>query len=86
MGIFCFIFLAHLYLASTQTTFTYPHLVSGTVGDIRFDAIDISSTKKIGMGGRCQDATLCTALESPIIQLIDYATRTVLWQKYLTSM
>ena len=71
MVIFGFVLLAQLYLASTQTAFTYPHLVSGTAGDIRFDTIDISGTKKIGMGGRCQDVNVCTTLESPIIQLLD---------------
>ena len=71
MGIFCFVLVTQLYLASTQTAFTYPHLVSGTLGEIRFDAIDISGTKKIGMGGRSKDANVCTSLESPIIQLLD---------------
>ncbi len=85
MGIFFYVLLSQLYLASSQTTFTYPHLVSGTSGDIQFDAIDISGTKKIGMGGICKDTVVCTLGESPIIQLIDSATRTVLWQKYLTS-
>lgn len=56
---------------SSSAAFTYPHLISGSLGDIRHMTLDVSSTNKLVAGGRCSESTLCASVDTPLAHMID---------------
>jgi hypothetical protein len=55
---------------------------AGPNNDIKYEAIDISSTS-IVVGGYCKDTTVCGTGTNPLIELFDLTSHMQTWSKYV---